>query len=37
MLARTEVGRVTIAVLRINQPNALAIRQVLMDEGLWRQ
>ena len=31
----TDVGRATIAVLRMNQPNAVAIRQVLMSEGLW--
>jgi hypothetical protein len=31
----TDVGRATIAVLRMNQPNAVAVREVLMREGLW--
>jgi hypothetical protein len=35
IVPRTDVGRATIAVLRMNQPNAVAIRQVLMEEGLW--
>jgi hypothetical protein len=33
--ARTDVARATLAVLRINHPDALAIREVLMAEGLW--
>jgi len=35
VVPRSDVGRATISVLRLNQPNALAIRQVLMSEGLW--
>jgi len=35
VLPLSDVGGVTIAVLRINQPNAVAVRQVLMSEGLW--
>ena len=33
--ARSEIGSVTIDVLRMNQPNAVAVRQLLMEEGLW--
>jgi HNH endonuclease len=35
LLARTDIGAVTIEVLRINLPNAMAVREVLMNEGLW--
>jgi 5-methylcytosine-specific restriction endonuclease McrA len=35
ILPRSEIGGATIAVLRMNQPNAVAVRQVLMSEGLW--
>jgi hypothetical protein len=35
IIPRTAVGEATVNVLRMNQPNALAIRQVLMSEGLW--
>ncbi len=35
VLPRTEIGAATISVLRLNQPNAVAVRQFLMDEGLW--
>ncbi len=31
----TNVGRATVAVLRMNQPNAVVVRDVLMREGLW--
>ncbi len=31
----TDVGRATMAVLRMNQPNAVAVREVLMRDGLW--
>lgn len=33
--ARTDVGRATLNVLRINLPNAVAIREVLIADGLW--
>ena len=32
---RSDVGAVTIAVLRINLPNAVAVREILMGAGLW--
>ena len=32
---RSEIGAVTIAVLRINLPNAVAAREILMNEQLW--
>ena len=32
---RSDIGAVTIAVLRINLPNAVAVRQTLMSERLW--
>jgi hypothetical protein len=35
ILGRTEIGRVTVAVLRMNSPSSLAIRRVLMEGGLW--
>lgn len=35
VLALTDIARATISVLRINQPNAVAIRHVLMTDGLW--
>ena len=35
VLPRTEIGGATIGVLRLNQPNAVAVRQFLIDEGLW--
>lgn len=35
ILPRTAVGRVTVAVLRLNQPNALTVRRELMAGGLW--
>lgn len=31
--ARTAVGRTTIEVLRINRPDAIAVRRSLMEEG----
>jgi 5-methylcytosine-specific restriction endonuclease McrA len=34
---RSEIGAVTIKVLRINQPNAVAVRQLLIHEGLWKR
>ena len=35
LVPRSDVGAVTIAVLRINLPNAMAVREVLMNEGMW--
>ena len=32
---RSDIGAVTIAVLRINLPNAAVVRETLMREGLW--
>jgi HNH endonuclease len=35
--ARTQIGRVTIAVLVINDPEVVAVRRALQDEGVfWR-
>ena len=31
----TEIGRVTIAVLLINDPEVVAVRQALQDEGVF--
>ena len=31
----TEVGRTTVEVLRMNHPDALAVRRSLMEEGLF--
>jgi HNH endonuclease len=35
MVARTAIGRITIAVLRTNLPYRLAVRASLIDEGLF--
>lgn len=35
LLAKTAIGRVTIAVLRLNQPNAVAVRREFLAGGLW--
>lgn len=32
---RTAIGRTTIEVLRINREDAVAVRQSLIEEGLW--
>ncbi|HEV2962990.1 MAG TPA: HNH endonuclease signature motif containing protein [Candidatus Angelobacter sp.] len=32
----TEIGRVTIALLRINDPEVVAVRKALQDEGIFR-
>jgi hypothetical protein len=32
---RTPVGRVTVAVLNINEPQAVAVRQALIEAGLF--
>jgi hypothetical protein len=33
--ALTQIGRVTIAVLLINDPEAVAVRKALQDEGIF--
>jgi HNH endonuclease len=35
LLSRSAIGRVTIAVLKINDPLRVALRQSLIDEGLF--
>lgn len=35
LLGKTDVGRVTVAVLEINHPDYLAARSALIDEGLF--
>ena len=35
LIPRSDIGAVTIAVLRINLPNAVAVREILMGERLW--
>jgi len=35
VLPKTAIGRVTTAVLRFNQPNAVEVRRELMEGGLW--
>jgi hypothetical protein len=35
LVGRTQIGRATIAVLNINDPQRLELRQVLMSEGDW--
>ncbi len=35
LVGRTQTGRVTIAVLNINDPWHLGLRQTLMDTGKW--
>jgi hypothetical protein len=35
LVGRTAVGRVTIAVLAMNDPEAVKVRQALIDEGLF--
>jgi hypothetical protein len=35
LIGRTQTGRATIAVLNINDPNRVNLRQALMDEGEW--
>ena len=35
LVGRTPVGRVTVAVLHINEPFRVAVRQVLIDEGVF--
>ena len=35
LVGRTQTGRATIAVLDINDPQRVQLRQTLMDEGEW--
>lgn len=35
LVGRTAIGRATIAVLMINHPDALAVRQELLEEGVF--
>ena len=35
MVARTPAGRATIQALRLNRPDAVAVRQLLMQEGAY--
>lgn len=35
LVARSEIGRATIKVLRMNHPNAVAVRELLIHEGMW--
>jgi hypothetical protein len=35
LVGRTQTGRATIAVLNINDPRHLGLRQTLMDAGKW--
>jgi hypothetical protein len=36
LIGLTPIGRATIAVLHINDPDAVALRQALIDIGAWR-
>jgi hypothetical protein len=35
LIGRTAIGRATVEVLRINLPNLVALRAVLMEDGLF--
>ena|SRR5438105_2325101 len=35
LIGRTQTGRATVAVLDINDPQRVELRQALMDEGEW--
>jgi hypothetical protein len=35
LIGRTAIGRVTVELLRINLPNLVALREVLMEDGLF--
>ncbi len=35
LVGRTQIGRATIAVLNINDPQRLQLRQILMSAGDW--
>jgi hypothetical protein len=36
LVGLTRIGRATIAVLQINDPDAVALRKALIDQGAWR-
>jgi hypothetical protein len=36
LVGLTRIGRTTIAVLQINDPDAVALREALMDSGVWK-
>jgi len=35
LVGRTPIGRATVAVLALNHEDAVAVRQALLDEGVW--
>jgi hypothetical protein len=35
LVGRTQIGRATIAVLNINDPHRIELRQILMNQGEW--
>lgn len=35
LVGLTPIGRATIAVLQINDPDAIALREILLDSGTW--
>jgi hypothetical protein len=35
LVGRTAIGRTTVEVLRINLPNLVELREVLMEDGLF--
>jgi hypothetical protein len=37
LLGRTSIGRATIAVLDINDPQRVKLRQILLDEDEWAE
>ncbi len=34
-MGRTPIGRATVAVLEVNHPDAVAVRQALIEEGVF--
>ena len=35
LIGRTQIGRATLAVLDVNDPQRVELRQTLMDDGDW--
>jgi hypothetical protein len=35
LIGKTAIGRATVEVLRINLPNLVALREVLIEDGLF--
>jgi hypothetical protein len=35
LIGRTAIGRTTVEVLQINRPNLVALRELLMEDGLF--